>query len=49
MWSRAIGLPNPQRVRAVDADDPGFDAAAQRLFNPRTDVEAQIGATNLFS
>ena len=27
---------------------PGFDAAARSLFNPRTDVEAQTGATNLF-
>jgi hypothetical protein len=57
MWSRAIGLPNPQRVaiiglhrippavRAVGADDPGFDAAARSLFKPLTDVEAQTGAT----
>jgi hypothetical protein len=27
---------------------PGFDAAARSLFDPRTDVEAQTGATNLF-
>jgi hypothetical protein len=60
MWSRAIGLAILQRVaiiglhripavRAVGTDDLGFDAAARSLFNPRTDVEAQTGATNLFS
>ena len=61
MWWGAVGLPHPQRVAiirpspafhlrcAVGADDPGFDAAAWSLFNLRTDVGSQTGATNLFS